>query len=103
MGGKARHVPIRTCVACGTKEGKRALVRVVRTPEGEVAVDPSGKRAGRGAYLCPRRSCWERALKKGRLERALRCPIPPEAREALLAYAQGLPPEPVSAGVGRGL
>ena len=98
MGGKTRHIPIRTCVACGAKEGKRALVRVVRTPEGRVEVDPTGKRPGRGAYLCPRRACWEKALKKGRLERALRSPLPPEVRETLVAYAQNLSAEPTPAG-----
>jgi len=94
MAGRAKHIPIRTCVACGAKEGKRALVRLVRTLEGRVEVDPTGKRPGRGAYLCPRRACWERALKRDRLERALRCPLPPEVREALLAYARTLEETP---------
>lgn len=90
MAPRRKHIPVRTCVACGQKEGKRALMRVVRTPSGQVEVDPTGKRPGRGAYVCPRPSCWELALKKGRLDRALRCTIPAEARRALLEQATAL-------------
>lgn len=84
--GKAKHVPQRTCVGCRTTSGKREFVRVVRTPEGAVEVDPTGKRNGRGAYICAQASCWEEALKKDRLARALRATIPPETREALRRY-----------------
>ena len=64
---RVKHVPQRTCVGCREILPKRTLIRLVRTPEG-VQVDPTGKSAGRGAYLHDRRECWERAL-KGALRR----------------------------------
>ncbi|HHH40643.1 MAG TPA: YlxR family protein, partial [Chloroflexi bacterium] len=63
----------------------------VRTPEGEVVVDERGKRNGRGAYLCPQRVCWEEALKRRRLETALRTALDEATVERLRAYAQSLP------------
>ncbi len=95
-GSRPRHVPQRTCIACRHTEAKRGLVRVVRTPEGRVEVDASGKKSGRGAYLHQARECWEEALKKDRLAQALRGPLPPEDREALRRYAEAL--EPAAAG-----
>jgi len=95
---KAKHIPQRTCVGCRTTSAKRAFVRVVRTPEGTVEVDPSGKRNGRGAYLCADRACWEEALKKDRLARALRATVSPDEREELLRYAQRLEPAAATAG-----
>ncbi len=80
-----KHVPQRTCVSCGRVSAKRELIRLVRTPGG-AEVDPTGKRAGRGAYLCSDPECWTRAIKKGRLESALRTKLSPDTREALLAY-----------------
>jgi hypothetical protein len=82
-----RHVPQRTCSGCGLKGGKREFVRVVRTDSGSVIVDATGKKAGRGAYLCQDPTCWESSLKRGRLEHALRTRIPTETREALRAQA----------------
>jgi predicted RNA-binding protein YlxR (DUF448 family) len=70
-----RRIPQRTCVACGATRGKRELLRVVRTPDGQLELDPTGRRAGRGAYLCREPACVERAL-KGRLEHALAVPVP---------------------------
>jgi predicted RNA-binding protein YlxR (DUF448 family) len=70
---KQRRVPQRTCVGCGEVQGKRDLVRIVRAPDGTVAVDPTGKRNGRGAYVHRELSCFERAA-AGRLLRALRVP-----------------------------
>ena len=95
---KAKHIPQRTCVGCRATSAKRAFVRVVRTPEGTVEVDPSGKRNGRGAYLCADRACWEEALKKDRLARALRATVSPDEREELLRYAQRLEPAAATAG-----
>jgi len=69
---RPRPIPQRTCVACRRTTAKRQLIRLVRTPEGRVEVDPTGKKGGRGAYLCNDRRCWERALGRGRLDRALR-------------------------------
>jgi predicted RNA-binding protein YlxR (DUF448 family) len=84
---RQRHVPERTCVICGTKTAKRELVRVVRTPQGTCAVDETGKLSGRGAYLCHRASCWEKALKGGRLAHALRGEVSVEDKEKLEGFA----------------
>ena len=89
---KAKHIPQRTCVGCRTTSAKRDFVRIVRTPEGAVEADPTGRRNGRGAYLCARRSCWEEALKKDRLSRALRTAVPAQDREELLRYAERFEP-----------
>ena len=89
--GRRRAVPQRTCVGCRAVNPKRELVRIVRTPEGAVEVDPSGKRSGRGAYLHRQQSCWEQALKRSALERALKTPLDEASRERLLAYAATLP------------
>ena len=87
---KPRRVPIRTCVACRTSGGKRGLLRVVRLPEGAgVVLDPTGKRSGRGAYLCPTGACVALALKQKKLERSLKTPIPDALAEALRAAAAG--------------
>jgi len=90
-GPRPKHVPQRTCIACRQVAGKRGLVRLVRTSEGTVEVDLSGKQAGRGAYLHPVRSCWEMALKGSRIEQALRTRLTSANRQALQAYAQSLP------------
>ena len=82
-----RHVPQRTCVSCGSTTAKRDLIRLVRTPSGAVEADPTGKRPGRGAYLCHNPACWDRAIKKGRLENALRTKLSAAGREALLHYS----------------
>jgi predicted RNA-binding protein YlxR (DUF448 family) len=90
---KQRHVPERTCVACKQQRPKRELIRIVRTPDGHVVLDPTGKISGRGAYLCARRSCWEPALRKGKLEREFDIALLAEDRAALEAYAETLPVE----------
>jgi predicted RNA-binding protein YlxR (DUF448 family) len=82
---RPRHVPQRTCVSCGSTTAKRELVRLVRTSAG-VEPDPTGKRPGRGAYLCHNPDCWESAVRKSRLEHALRTKLTPADREALLSY-----------------
>ena len=88
---RRRHVPRRTCVTCRVERAKRELVRVVRTPEGIVMVDETGKRSGRGAYLCPQRRCWETALAQRQLERALNVTLTEKTRTQLLEYVAGLP------------
>lgn len=85
-----RRVPERTCVGCFKVRPKREMVRVVRTLEGKVEVDLTGKKSGRGAYLCRDRSCWETALEKNRLEHALQT-ILGESRALLETYAQSMP------------
>lgn len=95
---KPRHVPRRTCITCRSTESKRGLVRVVRTPEGRVELDATGKKNGRGAYVHETRACWEEALKKGRLDRALKVTPATDDVTALAAHASSLPPDPVAAG-----
>ncbi len=75
---RVKHVPQRTCVGCRTVMAKRQLVRIVRTVDG-VLVDPTGKLAGRGAYLHDKRSCWENGL-KGSLANALKVALTPADR-----------------------
>ncbi len=84
----AKHVPQRTCIACRETRGKRELVRIVYTDRLEI--DLSGKKPGRGAYLCHRRACWEGALAKGRLEHALRAKISSADRQTIEDYARTL-------------
>ena len=101
---KPRHVPERTCIACKQQRPKRELIRIVRTPDGHVLLDPTGKKSGRGAYLCARRSCWEPALQKGKLEREFNVTLLPEDRAALEVYVESLPVEtakPVAAAAPR--
>jgi predicted RNA-binding protein YlxR (DUF448 family) len=91
-GQRPRHVPQRTCIACRRSDAKRELVRLVRTAEGTVEIDPSGKRHGRGAYLCADRQCWDDALGRGALIRTLRIERLSSAnRDILQAYARTLP------------
>ena len=71
-----RRVPLRKCTGCGEMKPKKELVRVVKSPEGEIALDLTGRRAGRGAYVCPARACLAAARKAHRLERAFACAIP---------------------------
>ena len=72
---KVRKIPQRQCVACGRVRPKRDLVRIVRTPAGDVRVDATGKVSGRGAYVCPDGACVERAVRDGRLAGALERPL----------------------------
>lgn len=89
-GPRPKHVPQRTCIACRGVEGKRALIRLVRTADG-VEIDPTGKQAGRGAYLHPYQTCWRIVLRGNRIEQALRARISEENRQALIAYMATLP------------
>lgn len=84
----ARRFPTRTCVACRTERQKREFVRIVRTPEGAVLFDESGRANGRGAYLCADASCWQIALKKQSIERALGTSLPADIRERLATSAE---------------
>ncbi len=78
-----KKVPVRRCVGCNEGKPKKELVRIVRTAAGEISVDLTGKKSGRGAYICPSRDCLAKAQKARRLERALSCQIPPEIYERL--------------------
>lgn len=85
---RRKHVPQRTCVACRETLPKRSLIRVVRSADG-IVIDPTGKIAGRGAYLHNRRSCWERGL-KGTLAQALRSELSKDTIDQLRAFAATL-------------
>ena len=88
---RVKHVPQRTCVGCREVIAKRALLRIVRSAEG-TRVDPTGKAAGRGAYLHAQRSCWEKGL-KGPLAHALKVELTEQDREYLRAYMAGFSDE----------
>ncbi len=86
-----RHIPRRTCLACRTTRPKRELVRLVYTKPNSVEIDHSGKREGRGVYLCPNPECWKRGLKrKDRLERALRGKVNAESCGVLREFGEKL-------------
>ena len=97
-GLRPKHIPQRMCVACRDHAAKRALIRVVRTSDGTVEIDPTGRKNGRGAYLCGQAACWERALKTGMLGRALNAELPPETVETLRRHAAALPPPVATSG-----
>lgn len=73
-----KKIPMRQCVGCREMKPKRELIRVVRSPEGEIGLDFRGKNPGRGAYVCPDPACLARAKKTKALERAFGCPVPDE-------------------------
>lgn len=73
-----RKIPLRRCTGCGEMKSKKELIRVVHNKEGEVSLDRTGKKAGRGAYICPNPDCLQKARKSRGLERALSCRIPEE-------------------------
>ena len=79
-----KKVPLRKCVGCGEMKPKKELVRIVRSPEGEISVDLTGKKNGRGTYICNSPACLTKAQKERRLERAFASAIAPEVYEALL-------------------
>ncbi len=78
-----KKVPMRSCCGCREKKPKRELIRVVRSPEGEVSFDITGRKAGRGVYLCNDKACLSKAIKSRALARALECEIPEEVYERL--------------------
>ena len=84
-------------MACRKVKAKRELIRIVRVYDGSVEVDTGGKKAGRGAYLCPAQECWEIGLKGGRLEHSLRTTLTQDNREELIRFRKGFLEEEVSA------
>jgi predicted RNA-binding protein YlxR (DUF448 family) len=80
---KQRKIPMRKCVACQEMLSKKELIRIVRSPQGEVAIDPSGKSSGRGAYICKKPECFTLAKKKKALDRSLESPISDEIYDRL--------------------
>jgi predicted RNA-binding protein YlxR (DUF448 family) len=101
-GPRQKHVPLRMCIACRQTSAKRELVRVVRTPDATIQLDPKGKVAGRGAYLCRDRKCWDQALRSRKLDLALKAALSEEEAAALRAFAATLPEETVENAKPRG-
>ena len=78
-----KKIPMRQCVGCREMKPKKELIRVVRSPEGQVSLDFRGKLPGRGAYVCPDPACLAKARKSKALERAFSAPLPEEVYQAL--------------------
>lgn len=81
---KTKKIPQRKCVGCNEMRDKKSLLRIVRSPEGEISLDLTGKKNGRGAYVCPDKACITKAVKEKRLERALEKSISDEVYNKLL-------------------
>lgn len=82
---KVRKVPLRQCLGCNEHKTKAELLRVVRTPEGEILLDFTGRKSGRGAYICRDVKCLKRVRKSRRLEKSLNCAIPDEVYDRMEA------------------
>ncbi len=78
-----KKIPMRQCLGCREMKPKADLIRVVRSPEGEISLDTRGKKSGRGAYVCPNEACYRQAVKSKAIERALGVVIPPETYEEM--------------------
>ena len=91
---KTRKIPMRMCVGCREMKEKKSLIRVVRSPEGTVSLDPTGKKPGRGAYVCREGECLKRALKQRQLERQLEVSLGEELAARLQEMLLTLPPAP---------
>lgn len=83
-----KKIPMRQCVGCREMKNKREMIRVVRSPEGEISLDFRGKKPGRGAYVCPNRDCLAKAIKSKALSRAFDTAIPEEVYAALEAQME---------------
>lgn len=78
-----RKIPLRKCTGCQEMKSKKELIRVVKNDEGEISLDFTGKKQGRGAYICPSMECLEKAHKNKGLERSFKCAVPKEVYEQL--------------------
>lgn len=88
-----RKMPQRKCVGCQEMKNKKELIRVIRTAEGEFLLDATGKKNGRGAYLCPSRECFQKAVKSRGLDRSFKQAIPKEVYDALEKEMEALETE----------
>ncbi len=89
---KPKKIPMRMCVGCREMKPKRELIRVVRSPQGEVSIDPVGKKPGRGAYVCRSQACLQRAIRQKQLERQLEVQMTEEVAQYLSNTLNTLPP-----------
>ena len=79
----SKKIPVRRCVGCQEMKGKKEMLRVLKTPEDEICLDATGKKNGRGAYICRQKECLQKAIKNKGLERSLKMQIPQEVYENL--------------------
>lgn len=79
----AKKIPMRMCVGCSEMKPKPELIRIVRSPEGEISLDSTGKKSGRGAYICCNKDCLKKAIKSKRLDRTFECTVPEDLYERL--------------------
>ena len=78
-----KKIPLRQCIGCGEMKSKKEMIRVLKTTEEEIVIDATGRKNGRGAYICPSMECFKKAVKSKGLERSLKMAIPKEVYEAL--------------------
>ena len=90
---KTRKIPMRMCAGCGESRPKKELIRVVRSPIGEISLDATGKKPGRGAYICPRPECLKKARKHKRSDRSIDTAIPEDVYAALERELAESPPQ----------
>lgn len=83
MSGQIKKQPVRRCTGCGEHFEKRELIRILRTPEGDIVIDEGGKKSGRGAYICKKAECLRKARRKKSLENSLEISIPDSVYERL--------------------
>lgn len=83
MAATVRKIPQRQCNGCGEMKNKKELIRVIKTNEGEISIDATGKKNGRGAYICPSLECFKKAVKNKGLERSLKAAVPEEVYKQL--------------------
>lgn len=88
-----RKVPVRTCIGCGLTAPKRDLLRIVRTPDGDVQIDITSKKSGRGAYICKNESCFNKAIKGNKLSKALETDLSKEIVDDLASRLTGVEKE----------
>lgn len=80
---RTRKIPLRRCLGCNEQKPKQELLRVVRSPEGEISLDFTGKKSGRGAYICRNVKCLKKAVKSHRIDKNLECTVPDEVYEKM--------------------
>lgn len=78
-----KKIPLRQCIGCGEMKNKKEMIRILKTSEDEILLDATGRKNGRGAYLCPSIECFKKAVKSNGLERSFKMSIPKEVYEAL--------------------
>lgn len=79
----AKKIPLRQCIGCGEMKSKKEMIRVIKTPENEIALDGTGRKNGRGAYVCPGQACLKKAIKSKGLDRSFKMSIPKEVYDQL--------------------